>query len=90
MSVFLVASFVPVWSPLCIGPLEITGESATFWQMLASLWEAVRQPVQGQRLAEHFGTEALKAAVLLTLSVVLGRVFAGNPDPPEAADYDDQ
>ena len=87
---FGLASVLPVWTAWYFSPWEANGDLATFWQMAHSAWTAgdswhLRPPV-----GHYFWPEAVKLAVLVALSAPVGRWLAGNPDPPEAADYDDR
>ena len=84
------ASVMPVWTAWYFSPWEANGEPATFWEMIRSAWTAGDSWHMRPSITGFYWPEAVKLAVLVVLSAIIGRCYAGNPEVPDAADYDDR
>ena len=90
VAMFGLASVLPVWTAWYFSPWEANGEPATFWQMVRSAWGAGDAWGMNPPIGHYFWPEGVKLAVVIGASAGIGRWLAGNPDPPEVADYDDR
>jgi hypothetical protein len=89
VSAFALASVLPIWTAWYIGPWEASGEPATFWQMAGTAWGVRHRLFAGGQVSDFFAPELVKLAVLIVVSVPVGRWLAGRPEPPDVSDYDD-
>ena len=74
--VFVVFSFLPVWTAWYFSSWEGNGELGSFWTMLASIPRAVERPGAGELVLDVYGPELVKLVVLVGVSLVIGRWWA--------------
>ncbi len=91
LAVFALFSVLPVWSAWYFSPWEGLGVQTSFWTMLASIPRAAEQVNARELVFTYYRFEAVKLAVLIVVSLGLGRWLAGRYlDAPAAPTHEDE